>query len=106
MVFLRELRDQLAKQGVSTSMSCLSRFFRRHRITRKKGLFTQPRGACPLKTQRVWLIPWPKARLAIHSFCRSTPQTQFECQFGSYFGISLRIFIASGLNSPLGSTWR
>ena len=36
-LFLRELRDRLAEQGVQTSTSGLSRFFHRHRITRKKG---------------------------------------------------------------------
>jgi transposase len=36
-IFLRELRDRLAEHGVSTSTSGLSRFFHRHRITRKKG---------------------------------------------------------------------
>ena len=37
-IFLRELRDALAAQGVQTSTSGLSRFFARHGITRKKGL--------------------------------------------------------------------
>jgi transposase len=32
-LFLRELRDRLADQGVQTSTSGLSRFFQRHRIT-------------------------------------------------------------------------
>ena len=40
-IFLRELRDRLAEQGVRTSTSGLWRFFRRHGITRKKGLFMQ-----------------------------------------------------------------
>ena len=40
-LFLRELRDRLAEQGVQTSTSGLSRFFARHRITRKKGRCTQ-----------------------------------------------------------------
>jgi transposase len=40
-IFLRELRDRLAEQGVQTSTSGLSRFFQRHRITRKKGRRTQ-----------------------------------------------------------------
>jgi transposase len=40
--FLRELRDALAGQGVTTSTSGLSRFFRRHAITRKKRLRTRP----------------------------------------------------------------
>ncbi|CAO4157343.1 Transposase [Methylorubrum extorquens] len=39
--FLRELRDALAEQGVQTSTSGLSRFFARHRITRKKGRSTR-----------------------------------------------------------------
>lgn len=41
-IFLRDLRDTLADQGVRTSTSGLWRFFGRHGITRKKGLFTQP----------------------------------------------------------------
>lgn len=40
--YLRELRDTLRQQGVSTSTSGLHRFFARHGITRKKGLFTRP----------------------------------------------------------------
>jgi transposase len=40
-IFLHELRDSLAEHGVATSTSGLSRFFRRHRITRKKGLCTR-----------------------------------------------------------------
>jgi len=40
-IFLRELRDALAAQGVQTSTSGLSRFFQRHRITRKRGRRTQ-----------------------------------------------------------------
>ncbi|WP_193373782.1 IS630 family transposase [Methylorubrum extorquens] len=36
-LFLRELRDRLAEQGVQTSMSGPSRFFLRHAITLKKG---------------------------------------------------------------------
>ena len=40
-LFLRELRDALAAQGVQTSTSGLSRFFARHGITRKKGLSTR-----------------------------------------------------------------
>ena len=36
-IFLRELREELARQGVKTSTSSLSRFFARHGITRKKG---------------------------------------------------------------------
>ena len=41
-IFLRELREELADQGVETSTSSLSRFFARHGITRKKGQRTQP----------------------------------------------------------------
>ena len=41
-IFLPELRDALAECGVATSTSGLSRFFQRHRITRKKGRFTPP----------------------------------------------------------------
>ena len=41
-IFLRELRDRLAEQGVRTSTSGLWRFFGRHGISRKKGLCTQP----------------------------------------------------------------
>jgi len=33
---LDELRVRLAEQGIATSTSALSRFFRRHGITRKK----------------------------------------------------------------------
>ena len=40
-LFLRELRDRLAKQGVQTSTSGLSRFFQRHGISWKKGRRTQ-----------------------------------------------------------------
>jgi transposase len=40
-IYLRELRDALAAQGVQTSTSGLSRFFTRHGITRKKGLSTR-----------------------------------------------------------------
>jgi transposase len=36
-LFLRELRDRLAEQGVQTSTSGLSRFFQRHQITWKRG---------------------------------------------------------------------
>ena len=36
-LFLRELRDRLAEQGVQTSTSGLSRFFQQHRITWKRG---------------------------------------------------------------------
>ncbi len=41
-IFLRELREELARQGIQTSTSSLSRFFARHGITRKKGQRTQP----------------------------------------------------------------
>lgn len=41
-IFLHELRDALAEQGVQTSTSGLSRFFARRRITRKKGRSTPP----------------------------------------------------------------
>jgi len=40
-LFLRELRERLAKQGVATSTSGLSRFFQRHGISWKKGRRTQ-----------------------------------------------------------------
>ena len=35
--FLREVRDALQEHGVAVSISSLSRFFARHRISRKKG---------------------------------------------------------------------
>lgn len=38
-IFLHELRAVLLKHGVDISTSSLSRFFARHRITRKKGRF-------------------------------------------------------------------
>ena len=41
-LFLRELRDDLARRGVQASTSSLSRFFARHGITRKKGTCTPP----------------------------------------------------------------
>ena len=41
-LFLRELRDRLAERGVQTSTSGLSRFFQRHRITRKRGRSMPP----------------------------------------------------------------
>ncbi len=41
-IFLRELREELAGQGIQTSTSSLSRFFARHGITRKRGQRTQP----------------------------------------------------------------
>jgi transposase len=40
-LFLRELRDRLAEQGVQTSTSGLSRFFQRHAITWKRGRRSQ-----------------------------------------------------------------
>jgi transposase len=40
-LFLRELRDRLAEQGVRASTSGLSRFFARHGISWKKGRRTQ-----------------------------------------------------------------
>ena len=40
-IFLRELRAVLQEHGVAVSTSSLSRFFARHRITRKKGHCTQ-----------------------------------------------------------------
>jgi len=40
-LFLRELRDRLAEQGVPTSTSGLSRFFARHAITWKRGRRSQ-----------------------------------------------------------------
>ena len=36
-IFLHELREELARQGIKSSTSSLSRFFARHGITRKKG---------------------------------------------------------------------
>src|SRR3954447_9336117 len=36
-IFLREVRDALQEHGVAVSTSSLSRFFARHRISRKKG---------------------------------------------------------------------
>lgn len=41
-ICLHELRVALAEQGVATSTSALSRFFARHRITRKRGRCTRP----------------------------------------------------------------
>ena len=41
-ISLRELREELANQGVEASTSSLSRFFARHGISRKKGRRTQP----------------------------------------------------------------
>jgi transposase len=40
-IFLRELRELLQEHGADVSLSGLSRFFRRHGITRKKGRFTR-----------------------------------------------------------------
>jgi transposase len=40
-LFLRELRDRLAEQGIQTSTSGLSRFFQRHAITWKRGRRSQ-----------------------------------------------------------------
>jgi transposase len=40
-IFLRELREALQERGIAVSTSSLSRFFARHRITRKKGRCTQ-----------------------------------------------------------------
>ena len=41
-VYLREVRDALQYHSATASLSGLSRFFRRHGITRKKGISTQP----------------------------------------------------------------
>jgi transposase len=41
-ICLHELCAALAEQGVTTSTSGLSRFFARHRITRKRGRSTRP----------------------------------------------------------------
>jgi transposase len=40
-ILLRELREALQAHGVAVSTSSLSRFFARHRITRKRGRCTQ-----------------------------------------------------------------
>ena len=40
-IYLRELREVLQQRGAAVSLSGLSRFFRRHGITRKKGRFTR-----------------------------------------------------------------
>jgi transposase len=40
-ILLRELREALQERGIAVSTSSLSRFFARHRITRKKGRCTQ-----------------------------------------------------------------
>ena len=41
-IYLREVKDALEENGATASMSGLSRFFRRHGITRKKGICTPP----------------------------------------------------------------
>lgn len=41
-IYLREVRDVLGESGAAASLSGLSRFFRRHGITRKKGISTRP----------------------------------------------------------------
>ena len=41
-IYLREVKDTLEENGATASLSGLSRFFRRHGITRKKGLSTPP----------------------------------------------------------------
>ena len=45
--YLRELRDTLRERGVVISTSGLHRFFARHGITRKKGLFARASRAVP-----------------------------------------------------------
>ena len=40
-IYLREVQEVLQEHGATASQSGLSRFFRRHGITRKKGRFTQ-----------------------------------------------------------------
>ncbi len=40
--YLREVKDVLGESGAAVSLSGLSRFFRRHGITRKKGISTRP----------------------------------------------------------------
>lgn len=49
-LFLREVRDRLAEQGVQTSTSGLSRFYYRHGITWKRGDARSPAGACGRKS--------------------------------------------------------
>jgi len=39
-IYLREVKEVLGEKGAAASLSGLSRFFRRHGITRKKGIFT------------------------------------------------------------------
>lgn len=62
--YLRELRDALGEHGVLTSTSGLHRFFARHGITRKKGLFTRasrtPSAVHPTKLR----LAWPLASFA------------------------------------------
>ena len=41
-IFLRELRAALAERGIHLAQSSLSRFFKRHGITRKKAVPTRP----------------------------------------------------------------
>ena len=41
-IYLREVKDVLGESGATASLSGLSRFFRRHGITRKKGISTRP----------------------------------------------------------------
>jgi transposase len=41
-IYLREVREVLGEKGAVASLSGLSRFFRRHGITRKKGISTRP----------------------------------------------------------------
>ncbi len=41
-IYLREVKDALEENGATASLSGLSRFFRRHGITRKKGICTPP----------------------------------------------------------------
>ena len=41
-MFLREVRDVSGGSGATASLSGLSRFFRRHGITRKRGIRTPP----------------------------------------------------------------
>ena len=41
-IHLREVKDVLGESGATASLSGLSRFFRRHGITRKKGTSTPP----------------------------------------------------------------
>ena len=44
-IYLREVKDALEENGATASLSGLSRFFRRHGITRKKGISTPPNRA-------------------------------------------------------------